>query len=401
MVWPGPTPPARPSGDWGKCVNCHNPHGYKDATGLVPNQTVARNENLCYPCHDGSPAPDARSDFFNWSTHPSRHPVDSTDPLHVSPRIVACDDCHNPHAASGHSHTYSTTATSTRNQVSPALRGVSGIQFNYGGLGNFIAPTSGNFALIPATTGATYEYEICFKCHSSYNNWQGRASPRNGLSPNGSAINPVETDVAQEFNPNNKSGHPVVTGLDNYPNSTAVGSPLKKGLQANALLAPWKISIGQQTMMCSDCHNTDAGSLAAQGPHASALQFMLRGTNAANWPNITLSSRTTSWCVNCHPLATATGTITNNVHTDGNHSSRRCYECHTVIPHGGKMSRLIGDRETMPARYAYNNTLTTMQISAFRKAAYNSYRKDATGNCSAACATSDHPTLSGTGVEHW
>ncbi len=42
MVWPGPdatvdsgAPPAKLSGDAGKCVNCHTPHGYRDAAGFV------------------------------------------------------------------------------------------------------------------------------------------------------------------------------------------------------------------------------------------------------------------------------------------------------------------------------------------------------------------------------
>ena len=174
----------------------------------------------------------------------------------------------------------------------------------------------------------------------------------------------------------NKSGHPIMTGLDNYPNSTAVGSPAKRGLQAGALLAPWNVNVGQQTMMCSDCHNTDAATPAAQGPHGSAAKFMLRGANAANWPAITLANFATSWCANCH-VKNAGGAG----HTRSDHSGRYCYECHIVIPHGGKMSRLIGDRDTMPARYAYNNTLTTMQMKAFTKAATNSYSGSNCNGC--------------------
>ena len=68
-------------------------------------------------------------------------------------------------------------------------------------------------------------------------------------------------------------------------------------------------NLGTQTMMCSDCHNTDAATPAAQGPHGSAAQFMLRGANAANWPNVTLPNRATSWCWNCH------GTTTNSTHS--------------------------------------------------------------------------------------
>ncbi len=47
LQWPGPTPPARPAGDEGKCLNCHTPHGTKDAAGLVPDQAIAREQALC------------------------------------------------------------------------------------------------------------------------------------------------------------------------------------------------------------------------------------------------------------------------------------------------------------------------------------------------------------------
>ena len=187
-----------------------------------------------------------------------------------------------------------------------------------------------------------------------------------------------ETDLAQEFNPANRSGHPVVTGLNNYTGSTA-----PKALAAATMKAPWATNLGTQTMMCSDCHNTDAASPAAQGPHGSAAQFMLRGTNPANWPNITLSSASTSWCTNCHTL-----TLSNNTaHNTGNHSGYQCWNCHIVIPHGGKMSRLIGysgSGTTMPARYAYNNTVSNMKITGFKKAtSATGYSQD--GSCQTSC----------------
>jgi len=178
-----------------------------------------------------------------------------------------------------------------------------------------------------------------------------------------------ETDVAMEFNPANRSGHPVVASLNSYTGNTA-----PKALAAATMKAPWT-AVGTQTMMCSDCHNTDAASPAAQGPHGSAAQFMLRGTNAANWPNVTLSSGTTSWCANCHTL-----TLSNNgVHTQGNHSGYQCYRCHVVIPHGSKRSRLIGDRNNMPARYAYQNNLSNMDITGFTKG--NPSTSYSEGNC--------------------
>jgi hypothetical protein len=143
--------------------------------------------------------------------------------------------------------------------------------------------------------------------------------------------------------------------------------------------------------MCSDCHNTDAASPAAQGPHGSAAQFMLRGPNSANWPNLTWSTTNfnNSWCANCH------NNSARNAHKS-DHSSLRCYNCHIVIPHGGKMSRLIADRDgTMPARYAYANTLTNVSVYSFTKASGNY----SDGNCRVSCG--HHSSGSSTSMENW
>jgi hypothetical protein len=242
--------------------------------------------------------------------------------------------------------------------------------------------TTGNAALVAS---ATYEYQICFKCHSGYA-WSG-GSPPNGNSPNGSATSPVMTDVAQEFSPKNKSGHPVVTNLNNYVNSTG-----NKPLVASELKAPWSSNVGNQTMMCSDCHDattTNYVASAAQGPHGSANQFILRGPNAANWP--TPTSFSSSWCANCH---------NDSSHSmDGHanhHSAGGCYRCHIVIPHGGALSRLIADRDgVMPARYAYNNDKTQVYIYSFTKST-GSYSESA---CRTSCG--HHSSGSSTSMENW
>jgi hypothetical protein len=49
----------------------------------------------------------------------------------------------------------------------------------------------------------------------------------------------------------------------------------------------------------------------------------------------------------------------------------------------------------MPARYAYNNTLTTVGMQQFTKAAVGSYTENA--NCRTSCG--HHAT--GTGTENW
>lgn len=198
-----------------------------------------------------------------------------------------------------------------------------------------------------------------------------------------------DTDLAQEFSPMNRSGHPIMTGLTNYLNSA---SP--RALVASQMVAPWNSNLGTQTMLCSDCHDTQTTNYvatAAQGPHGSAYQYLLRGPNGNNWPTNTLANFATSWCVNCHSSARSA----NSVHSQNKHNNYPCYDCHIVVPHGGKVGRLIGNRNTMPARYAWQNNLSNMQITSFRKTTAAAYLKDGVGNCSAACDTSAHPAITG------
>ena len=442
VLWPGGQygttfPAVIDTAKRGYCSNCHRPHGWPDTGNTAqhyPKLLVeANNYNLCTTCHDGSPTKDIRTDVTGKAY---KHPVESAK--QAPGRTVDCRDCHNPHRATGPAHTYSTVATATRNDVTAPLAGVSGVTPTFSGMW-----ATASFS---GTSSAAHEYEICFKCHTSYS---FGSTPPAGLSPiystgtatftNGSAtvtgsgttwvagmvgawirrasdstpyritarasntsitITPayagttgsaqtyvisLETDVAVEFNPANRSGHPVVTGLNNYAGSAPHALP------AANMKAPWNTNIGTQTMMCSDCHNTD--SAAAQGPHGSAAQFMLRGPNSGNWPNVTLSNFNTSWCANCH------NNFTSEPH-GGNHSSYQCYRCHIVIPHGSQLSRLIADNDTMPARYAWNNTLsatgTTGNVQAFTKAAQGSYQ---TANCKAQCSTGDHGNT--TPAENW
>ena len=303
-------------------------------------------------------------------------------------RTVECDDCHNPHKARAGSHVYTNTATLYRNYVtnSPSLLGVDGVVFRYTTLTNFQVVTSNLFVYIPKPGGATNEYQICFKCHTTYA-WGG-AAPPNGNSPNGTAASPVETDVSQEFSPMNKSGHPIMTGLNNYPNSTT-----PKALTTASLKAPWNVNVGTQTMMCSDCHDattTNYVAAAAQGPHGSANQFILRGPNAANWPNVTTFA--TSWCANCHNDTPSMSGHANH------HSAGGCNVCHVVIPHGGKMSRLMADEDgVMPARYALNSSksTTTVKVTSYTKTS-GTY---STGNCRTTCG--EHSSGSSATMENW
>jgi predicted CXXCH cytochrome family protein len=380
-LWPGGQfgspastfPAITDDGKRGYCTNCHQPHGWPNASNTAqhyPKLLVETNDyNFCITCHDGSPTKDIRTDV---TSKTYKHPV---NPAQQAPnRPVECRDCHNVHKAQAGSHDYNATATSTRNYVSNPIKGVSGLSVAYptGVSYNFVAPVSGNYGTV---TSSTYEYQICFKCHSA-KSWNFGTAP-NGMSPNGTITTPSQTDLAQEFSPRNMSGHPVVDSLNNYTNS-----PSPKALvAATQMRGPWT-AVGTQTMMCSDCHNTDEATPAAQGPHGSAAQFMLRGPNSNMWPNVQLSAFTTSWCYNCH--ATTAG------HFAGSrtaHTNRYCYECHIVIPHGGKLSRLMADNNgVMPARYAYNNNKATIVLQHFSKNANApTYSESNCGSATSGC----------------
>ena len=146
--------------------------------------------------------------------------------------------------------------------------------------------------------------------------------------------------MGQAFNPKNPSSHPVMAALG----SPGSGSST---LLATQLAGGWKPG---QTMYCSDCHgNDDTAGAASQGPHASAAKFLLKGPNT-RWP--TQADGTTRWtigsrgsnigtkdglfCMNCHPNSNL-----NTAHSRSDHSGRACTACHVLIPHGGKLGRLI------------------------------------------------------------
>ena len=252
MRWPGPTPPARPMGDQGKCLNCHTPHGSRDGLGLVPNLEYFREEALCLACHDGSGP--ATTNILAELSKPSAHPTVPTVGVHltaegsssaafgVGKRHAECTDCHNPHAGT----------------AANRLGGTSRIQVTNGVAGSVPA-----FTFVPPTnTSAVKEYELCFKCHSS---WTSR--------PAG------QTDLALVLNPANESFHPVEAPGKN------TSSQLMNSLAGGTGLPHLTTS---SVITCSDCHNNDALprtlSLASgytgaspTGPHGSAAA----GGNAA------------------------------------------------------------------------------------------------------------------------
>jgi predicted CXXCH cytochrome family protein len=340
MLWPGPDPPGRTEADAaGKCVNCHDPHGWTDASGEIPSLLLAREQNLCYACHDGAPAAtNIRLDMEKPFRHPApdyagRHsgPLESmpadfgTSP--VNRRHAECEDCHNPHAAR---HDRLAPVDPDESKVN---LGVSRVRVVNGGPG--AAPSYFFTAGADTLTTPVAEYQLCYKCHSSWT-----------TQPSG------QTDLARVLNPANPSFHPVEERGRNA------------GIDVGAFTTGW----GPNSLVrCSDCHGSDND--LARGPHGSIYRYILRRAYTASPAQRTTQSD--ELCFLCHGYDTyanpgAAGSRLSasrfnppaamNGHAFHVDAERvPCYACHethgsTSFPHliaRGRVPGLIGYTETL------------------------------------------------------
>jgi len=262
MIWPGPTPPSRPSSDAGKCVNCHDPHGASDGDGLVPSLATLREEELCIPCHDGSPAfADVRLQFQKPFVHPigtsGRHDAaeDGNPSRYGGPsRHAECVDCHNPHYGAGD------PVPPTPPNASNRIVAVGRVRVENGPAGTTPVYTWAG----PEQTSFPNEYEVCFKCHSS---WTTR--------PAG------QSDLALLLNPNNPSFHPVEEAGRN------------RNIDPNAFVNGWS---WDRLTYCSDCHSSDDPTV--RGPHGSNYRHLLKADYAAT--SVRTPMAPSDLCFECH-----------------------------------------------------------------------------------------------------
>jgi len=239
VVRPGADP--RSPADVNKCVNCHDPHGVKDGYGVVPSMLVAREPDVCTVCHDGSRARDLTNDLGK----PYRHPIGQrrthnaaaeaagkrSVAIAASDRHSDCSDCHNAH-------------TAVADRVRPAaplasgkLAGVTRVEVTNSGAG--VAP---RYTWRDGSdTSDLNEYEVCFKCHSS---WTRQP--------------PGQSDLALLTNPANPSYHPIQAQGKNRIDPSAF---------ANGFTS-------ESVITCVDCHSSDDPTVRA--PHGSQYRFILR-----------------------------------------------------------------------------------------------------------------------------
>jgi predicted CXXCH cytochrome family protein len=242
--------------EWG-CEACHTPHFAPTAANLLNFTALPPSPFSCTSdgCHTSQPAaphavttPSVEASVGN-EIRPAAGRADIAGQIrklsahHEDPGIrssglrrpgqtsravsgvVGCSDCHNPHVA------YSRRAEAP--YVSGMLEGVSGI--------------SRDGADVVA---ATYEYEVCFKCHGDY-------SPDVAYVPRylGS------TNTRLVFDPANPSFHPVV-GTGRNPSVPSIPSSFEPTMSPSTLI------------YCTACHADDGG--VSRGPHGSSYAPILK-----------------------------------------------------------------------------------------------------------------------------
>ncbi|MDD5757892.1 MAG: hypothetical protein PHI06_02290 [Desulfobulbaceae bacterium] len=352
------------------CAHCHEQHASVGGTEPAPDNSgpssyaaFASEEALCLGCHGGTPnysangSPDNINSLLNTSyghypaDFSAKHKAKEVQADINSNAHVECTDCHNPHLSGATKHSKGTNAVTS---TSP-LYGAQGTTATYNS-GSWLSSSVSYSALSAAGT----EYKICFKCHSG-----AVGTPETWRGASGTT---TWTDVAKEFNPANKSYHPVV--------QTLAGGTGSSALTNSQLSATWQ-NAGSKTMYCSDCHGDDNSNTVAKpyGPHGSANNRMLRNDSSFDlwpynpsgnpWDLKDLGSNTNSWttrllCKKCHPLTTDPTDRTQIInyphrfHADRAVSKTEnypCLLCHLSITHGSGQSRMTGNY-TDPSPYS-------------------------------------------------
>jgi nitrate reductase cytochrome c-type subunit len=220
----------------------------------------------------------------------------------------------------------SDTTTPVKPLASKRLAGVSRISVNNIATNNVQFIYRSQADLTPVR-----EFELCFKCHSSWT-----------TQPSG------QSNLAFDFNTRNASYHPV----------EAQGRNLN--INANAFVNGW---IATTLTYCTDCHTSDDPTV--RGPHASTNRYILKKPYTASSSSRTMSSGES--CFDCHRYDTyannsASSTIRNYSRFAGGNGhtyhvgSRRypCYACHDSHGTPGKPHLIVLGRS--PGITTYTET---------------------------------------------
>jgi predicted CXXCH cytochrome family protein len=282
------------------CESCHNPHQAAKPYRLM-NQTGE--EANCLACHNGNVTTKniqtefAKSNKHTIATYTGIHEPNET--MGATPSVgkhVECEDCHNPHQ-SNNSSPYSTTSAPA---ISGRLLGVKGIN------------SSGT-----AVVNASYEYEVCFKCHAGQS-WSPSAKTARVI---------VQNNTRLEFALNNPAYHAVFGTRNPAVNLLSLSGGKNDGYKT------WQ---NNSVMYCTNCHNNNSvtsGVSNPNGPHGSTYATILK-YNYVTADYTSESAANYALCYSCHnrtSILSETGSF--KYHSKHIVSERTpCNVCHD--PHG-------------------------------------------------------------------
>ncbi len=361
------------------CAGCHRGHR---ASGIELRSRWPE-ERVCFDCHTaggiGTNVEPAFTAYNNTGTGYYLHDVYLTSGTHHSwemegdqfggvNRHVECEDCHEPHEA--------TRGYTAPPRVPYEMKSASGVDPVWTVAG---APTDFEWLI-----SAEREFQICFKCHSSYtilaayrpDGWNGASSVANGLyklDNEAGRQSPDYRDLAVEFNPNNASFHPVITQGRNL------------AIPPGSFVNGWTVS---SLVYCSDCHTNASAATQGDGPHGSPLLHLLDGSQ--NYTTVDNDSAPSSGeiCFKCHDYTTyaGEGQARNTLFRDGDDNlhathtreeSTPCYVCHDT--HGSEQLHLI------------NFDTSVVNISGVNRDSKNAWEFDGTsGTCFLSCHQQGH-----------
>jgi predicted CXXCH cytochrome family protein len=379
------------------CATCHRGHTAKSMS--LRNNTGE--EKVCFACHTsggtGTNVQPAFTSVSNTVTRFFSHPVSNTVNIHNPEEIaggsfgggnrhVECEDCHAPHSSSR------SIATNPAPMIQQEMYDSTGVDPVWSVAG---APNS--YTWLPK---AEREYQVCFKCHSSYTvslptfasdgyGWDG-SSPTAGFVANGlgklgnssGAQIADSRDLAREFNSYQVSFHPVA----------ALGR--NRNMPAGSFVSGWS---QDSIVACSDCHTNNTPASGANGPHGSALLHILDGSfNYITRTDTALDCtggacapihNAGELCFKCHQYNTYAASVnpatttrfrrgTENLHVFHNFGS--CYTCHDT--HGSEQDRLIN----------FDTTIVTIDPGHTSQDAWQFNSATNTGTCAVACHGANH-----------
>ena len=378
-----------------QCTACHDPHKNTFTKFLV---TTNENSDLCIKCHNmtdwsGSSHQVSGKTWTGGGSNPWAH----IEIPYSTVQQNACENCHDPHNASGKTRLLKSVSSLFENNCTDCHNGnvaaqniTADIIKQYSHSGYDYSLHSPNEPISPGTphvvcvdchnphgvvtgnplnniqgidqnrntvSSISNEYELCFRCHSGPNAFPLAPTPRQ-LGSN---------DLINDFEITNISKHPVLSTAD--------------GL-GRTLIAPWN-QPGIQ-VKCTDCHASNNSS--AKGPHGSIYPRILKAnynlavsTNLANHNDATLAAEF-ALCAQCHNMANV-----NNLHSGMKQGHflayTTCNTCHD--PHGfqgGSTSRNL---------YLINlSTTATSPNSSGNQ--FIQINGDGTGNCNFTCHGKPH-----------